>query len=112
MAAYILPLLMSAAVGGILSFVAWQHRRAPGGGAFVALTLNLAVWALGYAMELASADWQAMLFWDRLLPLAIGCVPVFMFVMVLQFTGEGRWLTRWRLGLLFIICCCSAARSC
>jgi len=97
---YTLPLLGAAAVSAALAFYAWRRRSAPGVRPFIVLLLGVAVWSLGYALELASANLPAKLFWARLQYLGIIPVPAAWLAFVLQYTNRARWLTRRNLFLL------------
>ena len=100
---YTLPLLGAAAVSAALAFYAWRRRSAAGVIPFVGLMLAVAVWSLGYALELASADLSAKLFWAKGQYLGIVTIPVAWLAFVLQYTGRARWLTRRNLFLLAIV---------
>jgi signal transduction histidine kinase len=56
------------------------------------MSLN-ALWAITYAMELASGELSAILFWIRLEYVAIAFVPAVWFVFVLKYVGRETWLT-------------------
>ena len=99
---YTLPLLGAAAVSAALAFYAWRRRSAPGVRPFIVLLLGVAVWSLGYALELASANLPAKLFWARLQYLGIIPVPAAWLAFVLQYTNRARWLTRRNLFLLVL----------
>ena len=99
---YVLPLLGAAVVSAALAFFAWRRRPAPGATPFVLLALTVAVWSLGYALELGSADLPAKVFWARVQYLGIVMVPVAWLAVVLQYTGREKWLTRCNVALLTI----------
>jgi PAS domain S-box-containing protein len=103
MAVYILPLLISAGVAAIVSYVGWQYRRVAGAISLMALMATMAVWALGYALQLASVDFPTKLFLDRLITGTYASVPVLVLTLAVQLAGHGWWLTRRRLLLLFAI---------
>lgn len=61
---------------------------------FSVMTLLTAVWAIAYALELASSSLEAMLFWIRIEYLGISLVPAASLVFVLRYVGKDAWLTR------------------
>lgn len=97
---YTLPLLGAAAVSVALAFYVWRRRFAPGVLPFMGVLLAVAVWSLGYALELASANLPAKLFWARFQYVGIVTVPGAGLAFALQYTGRARWLTRRNLFLL------------
>src|SRR5690242_2804453 len=73
---YVIPLLLAAALSGALSLYAWRHRQAVGSLGFATMTLAVAVWAVGYALEIAGADLATKIAYAKLEYLAIVLVPV------------------------------------
>jgi len=99
---YILPLLASAAISAVLALYAWRRRPAPGATAFALLMLAVAVWSLGYALRVASADLAVKLFWAKVRYLGIVTVTTALLAFALQYTGREKWLTRRNVILLGI----------
>ncbi len=100
---YVLPLLIAAAVSAALALYAWRRHRMSGAAPFALTMLSVAVWSLGYALELASTDLPAALFWNRIQYLGVVTMPAAWLAFVLQHTGRGAWLTRRNLALLAIV---------
>jgi len=100
---FTLPLLVAATVSAALALYAWRRRSAPGGLPFIGLMLAIAVWSLGYALELAGADLVTKLFWARAQYLGIVLVPVAWLAFALQYTDRSRWLTHRRLLLMVLV---------
>ncbi|MEW5958806.1 MAG: histidine kinase N-terminal 7TM domain-containing protein [Chloroflexota bacterium] len=100
---YILPLLLAAVISATLSLYAWQRRTTPGASAFLALMLGVVVYALGYALELGSAQLAAKIFWAKVEYLGIVTLPLAWLAFALQYTGRSHWLTRRHSILLVII---------
>jgi len=100
---YVLPLLGAAAVSAAIALFAWRRRPAPGATPFVLLTLAVAEWSLGYALELGSADLPTQIFWAKVEYLGIVSVSVMWLAFVLQYTGREKWLTRRNGALLAIV---------
>ncbi|RPI32422.1 MAG: GAF domain-containing protein, partial [Chloroflexota bacterium] len=103
MTAYILPLILSAAIASILWFYSWKHRQVTGAGPFATIMLLMAAWSLLYAAEFASSTLGMKLFWSNLASVCFILVPLVMFTLAVQYTGRGLWLTRTRLSLLSIV---------
>jgi PAS domain S-box-containing protein len=97
----ILPLLLSAAITSGLGVYAWGHRRGREGVvAFALLNFSGALWALGEALQWASADPAGQYFWLRFYWLGVEALPFFWFVFAAQYSGWGGWLNRRSLALL------------
>ena len=99
---YVLPLVIAAIASAAVAFFAWRRRPAPGATPAVWLTLAGAEWALGYALELGSADLPSELFWGKVQYLGMVIVPVTWLAFALQYTGRETWLTRRNVALLAI----------
>lgn len=97
---YTLPLCGAAAVSVALAIYAWRRRSAPGLGPSIVIMLAVTVWSFSYALELATVDLPAKLFWSRFLYLGIVIVPVAWLAFVFEYTNRTRWLTRRNLLLL------------
>ncbi|NIV29822.1 MAG: hypothetical protein GWN58_10050, partial [Anaerolineae bacterium] len=100
---YIVPLLIAAAVSVGLAAYAWLRRTATAAVPFAILMLAVGTWTFGYAMEIASASLTVKLFWAKFQYLGIVAVPVAWLALSVEYTGQGRWLTRGKLALLSIV---------
>jgi PAS domain S-box-containing protein len=100
---YLGPLLIAALMSaGLALLVAGRRRAAPGALPFVILTLAVAGWSLGYALEMLSADLASAVFWAKQEYFGIVMLPLTWLLFALEYTGRERWLTRGRLLLLLI----------
>jgi PAS domain S-box-containing protein len=97
---YFVPLQLAAAVALVLAVYAWRRRRALAATSFSVTMLAVAFWSFGYALELASDDLSAKVFWTRVEYIGIVVAPVAALALALQFTGRQSWLTRRRWPLL------------
>ena len=73
---YLLPLFVAAVTSLTLAIYAWRRRTIPGAMAFIGLTLAVAVWSLGYIVEIASPELSQKIFWAKVEYLGIvnaGC---------------------------------------
>ncbi len=99
---YVLPLVIATAMSAVLALFAWRRRPASGAAPLALLMLAVAVWTLGYTLELGSPDLPSKLFWGKVSYLGVGFVPVAWFTFVIQYTGREKWLSYRNLGVLAI----------
>lgn len=94
------PLLGAALIALVMAGYAWRTRPAPGAAALCFLNLLIAIWASGYALELSQTNLPAKIFWAKLQYVGIAFVPTLWLVVALHYTGQARWTSPIRLGLL------------
>lgn len=99
---YSVVLLLSLAVAVGTAAAAWRTRPAAGSIALTALMATVAVWLGAHVLEIESAALAAKLRWADVQWLCAAVIPTLFLVFALRYTGEDRWLTRSRLGLLSI----------
>jgi len=99
---YAIPSLVSAVVAVVVMAVAWRRRAASGARAFFFFMLAIWVWTTFNAVLLVTPDIPAQLFWVKMLYFGVVTVPVGWLTFTIQYTNRQEWLTRRRLGLLFI----------
>jgi len=74
----------------IINFiVAARRRNLVGSGPFLILTLGVAIWSFGYALELYSTDHFWMIFWDSIQFVGTDLASVGVIFFVLRFRGLG-----------------------
>jgi len=56
---YTLPLIVAAAIALGLGVFVWRRRDVPGRATFALLMLAVAVWSVGYALEISAVDFGA-----------------------------------------------------
>ena len=103
---YILPLVLSAAISGVVAFYAWDRRRratASGAIALVFLAVAIAVWSFGYALEIAGADLPTKLFWGKIQYFGIVAVPLFWIIFAYSYSTKGTRMTPLAVSLLSIV---------
>jgi PAS domain S-box-containing protein len=100
---YAVALVLTAVASCIVVLLAWRRRPAPGSWPTVFLMLAVAEWSLAYALELASVNLEAQVFWAKVQYLGIVSVPVIWLILALEYTGLEKWLTRRNLILLAIV---------
>jgi PAS domain S-box-containing protein len=99
---YLFPVVIAGVISAGLALFAWRRRLRAGIAPFSILMLAVAVWTLGYALELAGADVPTKLFWLNVEYLGIVIVPAAWLTLALQYTGRTKWLTPRLLVLLSI----------
>jgi PAS domain S-box-containing protein len=89
----------------LISLGAYARRRRATAGAssFSLLLFAIALWSLGYALELLSQSLAAKMFWIKVEYPGIVATPVLWLVFALQYTGRGRWLSRRNLAFLSLL---------
>ncbi len=95
-------LIMVVAISAISALYVWR-RRAPWYRTGALLLLAGAVWLLGYALELGGAELPTKIFWNKVQYIGMTIVPTAWLILVLQYTGREKWLTRRNLALLSIV---------
>jgi PAS domain S-box-containing protein len=100
---YVLILVVAAAVSAALAFYVWRRRPAPGAMPLALLMLAVAVWSLGYALEVGSTDLSTGLFWAKVEYFGIAPLSVTWLAFALQYTDREKWLTRRNLILSAIV---------
>jgi signal transduction histidine kinase len=99
---YIPLLLVAAILSTALALYARKRIAASGAATFMSLMLAAAVWSLAYALQLGSVSRKAKLFWTWFQYIGVVAVPGLWLAFVLQYTGQGRWLTRRNSTLLLV----------
>jgi PAS domain S-box-containing protein len=101
---YILPLLISAIITGLVALYVWDRRAtASGAMALVLLALASAEWSMGYALEIAGADLPTKIFWGKSQYIGIVLVPLSWVVFAYAYSTQGTRMTRRTMTLLSIV---------
>jgi diguanylate cyclase (GGDEF)-like protein/PAS domain S-box-containing protein len=95
--------LITGAISVALALYARQRHEAPGSKPFAVFMLAIAVYSLGYALELSSPDLSTALFWSKVQYLGILIFPTTYLIFAIQYVGRGEWLTLRNQALLFLI---------
>lgn len=98
-----LSLGLSALVSGTIAVFAWRRRPATGATLLTLFMLAAAEWSLAYALELGSTSLAAKVFWAKVQYFGIVTVAPALLVLVVQYLGQDRWLTRRNIALLSIV---------
>ncbi|MBX3058874.1 MAG: PAS domain-containing protein [Anaerolineae bacterium] len=94
---YMLPFFISTLVVVALFFVGWQQRHTAEAGAFLLLTVAVAIYTVGYTLELGSQNVYTIVTLAKLEYVGVAVMPTIWFVLTLLITRRGHWLTRPRL---------------
>lgn len=73
-------LFLSSTILLSLTVPAWSHRDRALGKSFIALCLSIAIYNLGYGMELASTNLTTLIVWSKFQYLGIPFIPTFSFI--------------------------------
>ena len=96
-------LVIPALIMGAIAVYAFTRPPVVGSRAVGFLMLALYVWSFFYGVELSCLTLDGMMVSAVLEYLGIATSPVLLLIVVLQYTGRGKWLTPLRFVLLFII---------
>ncbi|MFQ5399845.1 MAG: histidine kinase N-terminal 7TM domain-containing protein [Anaerolineae bacterium] len=83
------PLLAAAAISVAIALYVWRYRSTPGALPFLYLSLGVAEWCFGYAIELAAVDYGIKLNAAKLQYLGIVSIPVLWMLLAVQNAGSG-----------------------
>jgi PAS domain S-box-containing protein len=101
---YILPLVVSFVITGLVAIYAWERRATASGAiALVLLALAIAEWSLGYALEIAGADLRTKIFWGKIQYFGIVTVPLSWIIFAYSYSTRGTRITPTTIGLLSIV---------
>jgi signal transduction histidine kinase len=85
---FIAALIISGVLSISIAVSAWRRREAAGVSAFALMMSGVAIWALGYAIELATQNPASKVFWNQVLYFGIVSTPVLWLIFSLAYTGE------------------------
>lgn len=87
---YTLSLFIAAFLSVAIGYYAWRQRPKTGATAFALFAFAAAIWCFGYALEIASSDLAAKLFWAKVQYLGISTVATFYLIFNIQYTRKWR----------------------
>ncbi len=100
----ILPIILSVIIAIGLTLYAWRLRSVGSWATpFILLTLALAVWSIGYALELAALILSTKILWIQIQYIGIVITPVAWFLFAVQYSGREAWGGRRYIGVLTIL---------
>lgn len=102
--ANLVPLLCAASlIMSGLALFAWRARSAPTARPFAVAMAAAGVWALSYALELASPALADKVFWLQARLPAVAILPVAGAVLAARYARRPKWLAGWRLAAVLVI---------
>ena len=84
---YVIPLIVAAVLSDGVVVYLWPRRRTPKIFFLVLLGLAVAIWSLGYALEIAGADLATKIFWAKTQYIGISLVPFLWMAFVAQYSN-------------------------
>ncbi len=91
----------------ILLNYSWQNRETPISVSYGLGVIAASFYTFGYAFQLVSTTVEQMIFWIHVQYIGIPFSPLIWVIMILQFTGHQRLITKKNIALLFIGPLCS-----
>jgi PAS domain S-box-containing protein len=89
----VMLLLLSFVFSALLAVYMWRRRPLRSATAASVLMMAVAVWSLGYTLELNSPDLATKIFWAKVEYFGIVSVPVAWLSFALHYTGRSEWVT-------------------
>lgn len=87
----------------VFAIYTWGHRAPRESRLFSIFMISIAVYVMGYSLELASTSLPLMLFWNKAAFFGIATYPTLFLLFAVQYTGWDRYLTRRNVLLLFLV---------
>ena len=100
---YIIPLVLLALFSGWVMIYSWQRRSALNAAALSVMAFGIMEWLIGYALEIAGADYATKLFWGKAQYIGIVLAPLMWAIFAYYHTQQGKQLNRRNLALLFVL---------
>lgn len=88
-------LFLSCGLTLLMALFGTRRLHAAGAKAYVGLMLSVAMYSLGYALELSSTTLNGIILSLRIEYLGIPFIPAFWIILALQYTGAGKTFPRW-----------------
>jgi PAS domain S-box-containing protein len=101
--AYVVPVVLSAALTAALGAYAWRRQGEPAATAFSAVMATATVWSAAYAVGLVTTNPGMRRFWLAVEWLAIPVMPVAWLGFAFAYAGWGDLLTRRRVAALSVL---------
>ncbi|MFN8411265.1 MAG: histidine kinase N-terminal 7TM domain-containing protein [Anaerolineales bacterium] len=101
--AYILPLIIAAAISISTATYAWIRRSANGASALFLMSLAISIWAIGYALEIAGTTLETKYFWGVIEYLGIAFAPYAWLIFSYNFSNENNPLSKRWVSLIAVI---------
>ena len=99
---FVALLFLAAGAMAVVGVVSWRNREVTGSDGFLALVGGMILWAVSYALQIASTTEATAILWANVNHIAAAAVPVAWIAFALQYTGRDRFVTRYTVGALSI----------
>ncbi|KRE58389.1 sensor histidine kinase [Paenibacillus sp. Soil750] len=102
--AYLSVLLIAATCCSlVIAYLCWKRRELPIAISYGLGVLTGAFYTFGYAFEVVSTSIEQIQFWLRIEYIGIPFGTILWFVLVLQYTGRQKYVSKWVVSLLMIV---------
>ncbi len=98
-----LPYYLGAVVLAALGTAAWRRRSLPVATLTAFLVWGIAAWAVAYGLGVNSVDIESKTWFSKLEYVPIVVLPTLWLILVIEYTGRGRWIAPRNLALLAIM---------
>lgn len=99
---YLSLVLLAAIVGMGFALFTWMNRTNPGAKPLTIFLVGASFWTIAEGMAIADGNLGAMQLWTKIALSLSVVVPLAWLVTVLKYTGNEKWLTRWRVTALLV----------
>lgn len=86
-----------------IAYLSYRKRQLPIAKYAALVMLAASIYTFGYAFELTSTDMDRIRFWLKIEYVGVPFISTFWLLLVLEYTGFRKRLSRWAIGLLFVI---------
>lgn len=86
-----------------IAYLSYRKRQLPIAKYAALVMLAASIYTFGYAFELTSTDMDRIRFWLKVEYVGVPFISTFWLLLVLEYTGFRKRLSRWAIGLLFVI---------
>lgn len=86
-----------------IAYLSYRKRQLPIAKYAALVMLAASIYTFGYAFELTSTDMGRIRFWLKVEYVGVPFISTFWLLLVLEYTGFRKRLSRWAIGLLFVI---------
>jgi diguanylate cyclase (GGDEF)-like protein/PAS domain S-box-containing protein len=99
---YVSLLILTVALSSVMATYAWRRRPSPGARPFSLVMLSLLIWSFAYIFEILGSTIETKFFFLKIEYIGVVGLPTFWFILVIEYSGFGKWLTRRTLSLLAV----------
>ena len=100
---FTIPLAIAGLLVSGVAIYSWPYRRTRSAFPFALMATAIAVWTVGYALQISVIDIGAKQFWANIEYLGISTIPITWLLFTMDFTSGNRWLSNKQIGLLCVV---------